>query len=225
MARGEELERSRDPGALVAHRHPHGAARRPGRFTEPLPGSGGQWRPRRLALRPEREPPSRSPVRLQARLDGASDRPRGRASRQRRAGGARGRFQRRGDGARHLQDEVLGSRRPAATRKPRVLPAPPGSGLDGRRSRASTGRADVHVLGLQAPPLGARRRPPARPHPRQSRSDGSTSGRRRGPGRPRKSGRQRSRSGLGRAWRGDPRRPRPASPAPPIVEGGGRRSD
>ena len=30
VARGEELERSRDPGALSAHRHPHGAARRPG---------------------------------------------------------------------------------------------------------------------------------------------------------------------------------------------------
>ena len=53
----EELERGRDPGALSAHRHPHGAARRPGRYTEPLPGSGGQWRPRRLALRAERQPP------------------------------------------------------------------------------------------------------------------------------------------------------------------------
>jgi exodeoxyribonuclease III len=66
-------------------------------------------------------------------------------------------------------------------REPRRLSAPSVAGMDRRRPRAPSERADVHFLGLQAEPLGTRRRPAPRPHSLKSRAQGAPAGGRRRP--------------------------------------------
>ena len=84
------------------------------------------------------------------------------ALRRRRAGRAGRRLQRRADRPRHLSDQVLRQGRAGAAGKPRAPSAHPRAGLDRRDPHAASGRADVHVLGLHAEPLAARRRPAPR---------------------------------------------------------------
>ena len=64
-------------------------------------------------------------------------------------------------------------------REPRCVSAPSRAGLDRRHSRAPSQRADVHVLGLHAEPLGARWRSASRPHSAEFHADGAPTKRRR----------------------------------------------
>ena len=75
LARPENLERRRDPGARRdADRDPHRTAGRSRRHAEPLHRGRGQRRAGRLALCAERQSAARAEIRLQARLDEAARR-------------------------------------------------------------------------------------------------------------------------------------------------------
>jgi exodeoxyribonuclease III len=58
-------------------------------------------------------------------------------------------------------------------REPRGVSTPSRARLDRFCSRAPSQRADVHLLGLQAEPLGTRWRSASRPHPFEFRSEGA----------------------------------------------------
>ena len=73
---------------------------------------------------PNGNPRPRPQIRLQARLDGAPDRPRRGAGRARLPGRARRRLQRHPDRSRRLQARALAGRRPVPARAPRPISAP-----------------------------------------------------------------------------------------------------
>ena len=153
--------------------------------------------PDRLPLPAERQPAARAQVRLQARLVRAPDRPRRLPRGQRPARGAGRRLQRRADRGRHLSDQVVGQGCAAAARQPRRLPALARSGLGRCGSRLPPGPRALHLLGLQARSLAARRRAEDRPPPAKPGAGGAPfrrRGRPRGPW-PRRG--ERPRAGLG----------------------------
>ena len=122
LARPEELERRRHPGARRrAGRDPARPARRPGRRAQPLHRGGGRRRACRLPLPAERQSGAGPEVRLQAALVRAADRARRDAARERRAGRAGRRLQRHADRARRLQAGALGRRRAVPARGARRL--------------------------------------------------------------------------------------------------------
>jgi exodeoxyribonuclease III len=71
-----------------------------------------------------------------------------------------------------LSDQVLGQRRTGSAKEPRRLQSNSRPGLDRRGPKATSDRADVHLLGLHEEPLGAGWRAAPRshspqPHPRK----------------------------------------------------------
>ncbi len=97
---------------------------------------------------PNGNPAARTQVRLQARLVRAADRACGRAVRDRRAGGARRRLQRRADRSGHLPDQIVGPGRAAPARKPGGVRAPSRPGLDRCDPHPAPIEAHLHLLGL-----------------------------------------------------------------------------
>ena len=69
--------------------------------------------------------------------------------------------------ARHLSDALVGQGCADPAEKPRRLQSAGGARLDRRDPHAASGKTDVHLLGLQAQPLAARRRPAAGSSPAQ----------------------------------------------------------
>ena len=114
--------------------------------------------------------------------------------------------------ARYLSDAILGQRRADPAEEPRGVQGAGRSRLDRRDPRAASVKADVHVLGLQAQPLAARRGPAARSSPAQPRAGTAIDESRRRPQGPRRGRRQRSRAGVDRvAVEHDPKKWAPVS--------------
>ena len=100
---------------------------------------------------------------------------------------------------RHLSDEILGQGRADPAEEPRCVQGAGGPGLDGCDPHTASVETDVHVLGLQAQPLAARRRIAARSSVAEPGDCAAPAqGRRRSQGA-RRGRRQRSRAGVDRA--------------------------
>ena len=140
LARAKILERRRHPRARWrARRHAHRTARRRRRHAKPLYRGRRKRRADRHALCAERQPAAGSEVQIQAGMDGAPARARGRAVCARCAGRAGGRLQRRADRCGYLPYEIVREECAGAARAPRAVRATSRSGLDRRHPHAASG--------------------------------------------------------------------------------------
>ena len=100
---------------------------------------------------------------------------------------------------RYLSDEILGQGRADPAEEPRRFQGAGRPGLDRRDPHPASVETDVHVLGLQAQPLAARRRTAARSSAAEPGACAATDQGRRRPQGSRRGRRQRSRAGVDRA--------------------------
>ncbi|WP_409450653.1 DNA ligase D [Aquabacterium sp. J223] len=199
-----ERRRAAEPGAPAAAGG-HRAAGRPEGQGGPVRRGRDPWGAVRLPLPAQRQPAAGPQVRSQAALVRAPAAARRGTVGVGPAGGPAGRLERRADRRRHLQARHVARQRAAAARGAAGLRPPPVPGLDRRAEGGAPDVDPVHLLGLPAPALGARRRPAHRPHPRQPGAGGRRRRRRPRGARPRE--RQRPRARVGRGDAADHRRP------------------
>jgi len=137
-----DLEWCGDSGArLRSGLHAKISAWRSRRCAQPLYRSGGERRPDRIAVCPEREPAARTEIRLQTALGETSRRSFHRAAFRERASRARGGFQCRANRVRNLSDNILFQQRAGTAAGARCVSNSP---------RATLGRCDPRSTTLDS---------------------------------------------------------------------------